>query len=74
MVAAPENPSVVAIPGDVAEWIAQHQGTRPPELRPLALAAIRRVLADKSELAELWRETDDHEWRANVESLAGLLA
>jgi hypothetical protein len=74
VVAVLDDPSVVTVPDEVTAWVAAHQEARPPDLRSLALAAIQRVLADKSELEELWREADEPEWRANVERLAGLLA
>jgi hypothetical protein len=74
VVGALDHPSVVIVPDEVTAWLAQHRDARPPDVRPLALAAIRRVLAGKSELADLWREADDDEWRKNVDNLAGLLA
>ncbi|MFC8720430.1 DUF4259 domain-containing protein [Kitasatospora sp. NPDC057198] len=44
------------------------------ELRPLAAAAVRRVLAEESELAELWDETElSADWRAAVARLHAVL-
>lgn len=44
-------------------------------LKSLAAAAVRRVLADASELRELWAENAEEypKWRSNVESLAARL-
>ncbi|BAJ27561.1 MULTISPECIES: DUF4259 domain-containing protein [Kitasatospora] len=40
------------------------------DLRPLAFAAVERVLAEESELAELWDETElSADWRAAVTAL-----
>ena len=74
VVAALDNPSLVSVPDEVTAWLVQYRETRPPDLRPLALVAIQRVLANKSELADLWREADDQEWRNHIDDLAGLLA
>jgi len=44
------------------------------ELRPLAAGAVRRVLAEESELAELWDETElSADWRAAVARLHAVL-
>ncbi|CAN3985077.1 DUF4259 domain-containing protein [Kitasatospora purpeofusca] len=46
----------------------------PADLRPLAAEALDRVLADESELAELWDETaDGPAWRRAVRELRGVL-
>jgi hypothetical protein len=48
--------SAVAVPDRVAAWLEGHRATCPPELRPLAVEALRRVLAarpDRSELQNL---------------------
>jgi hypothetical protein len=64
----------VAVPSEVTEWLDQHRGSRPAEIRPLALRAVRRVLADNSELVELWSEAgEERTWRANVEMVAAIL-
>jgi hypothetical protein len=44
-------------------------------LKPLAVAAIRRVLSEGSELRELWSENvkDYPAWRSGLESLAARL-
>ncbi|MDY0813749.1 DUF4259 domain-containing protein [Kitasatospora purpeofusca] len=45
------------------------------DLRPLAVAALDRVVAEESELAELWDETEDGPaWRRAVQELRDVLA
>ncbi|WP_053643845.1 DUF4259 domain-containing protein [Streptomyces sp. XY431] len=47
----------------------------PADLRPLAVAALDRVVAEESELAELWDETEDGPaWRRAVQELRAVLA
>ncbi|NML49397.1 DUF4259 domain-containing protein [Streptomyces sp. R302] len=43
-------------------------------LRAEAVAALDRVLAEPSELLELWEESDGEEWKAGVLKLRGVLA
>ncbi|MFD4377710.1 DUF4259 domain-containing protein [Streptomyces sp. NPDC058486] len=49
-------------------------GVLPRELRAEAVAALDRVLAEPSELLELWEESDGEEWKAGVRALRGVLA
>jgi len=44
------------------------------DLRMMAIAAVDRVLADKSELKELWEEDDASAWLAAVNDLRHRLA
>ncbi|MGW9398666.1 DUF4259 domain-containing protein [Streptomyces sp. NPDC055642] len=45
------------------------------DLQPLAVEALDRVVAEASELAELWDETPDGpRWRQNIRSLRAVLA
>ncbi len=45
------------------------------DLRPIAASALDRVLADESELAELWDESEDGPaWRRAVQELREVLA
>ncbi|MEU1284031.1 DUF4259 domain-containing protein [Kitasatospora sp. NPDC005856] len=45
------------------------------ELRPLAVAALDRVVAEESELAELWDETESGPaWREGIRELREVLA
>ncbi|GAA3537664.1 DUF4259 domain-containing protein [Kribbella ginsengisoli] len=43
------------------------------ELIPLAVRAAERVIAENSELRELWAEPDDPAWAAAVQDLLGRL-
>ncbi|WP_031014603.1 DUF4259 domain-containing protein [Streptomyces sp. NRRL F-5727] len=52
----------------------QPLGDLPVELRAEAVAALDRVLAEPSELLELWEESDGEEWKAGVLRLRGVLA
>ncbi|MGW7304863.1 DUF4259 domain-containing protein [Streptomyces sp. NPDC054835] len=46
----------------------------PTALRPLAVAALDRVLGKDSELLELWEESDGEEWKAGILRLRAVLA
>ncbi|MFC8507407.1 DUF4259 domain-containing protein [Streptomyces sp. NPDC057411] len=46
----------------------------PATLRPLAVAALDRVLGEDSELLELWEESGGEEWKAGVLRLRAVLA
>ncbi|MFF8770638.1 DUF4259 domain-containing protein [Kitasatospora sp. NPDC015120] len=49
--------------------------TFPADLRPLAVEALDRIVADESELAELWDETEESAaWRRAVKDLRAVLA
>ncbi|MFB7606216.1 DUF4259 domain-containing protein [Streptomyces gardneri] len=45
----------------------------PVALRPLAVAALDRVLGPESELLELWEESDGEEWKAGIRKLRAVL-
>ncbi|MGW4056208.1 DUF4259 domain-containing protein [Streptomyces sp. NPDC004779] len=49
-------------------------GVLPAALRAEAVAALDRVVAEPSELLELWEESDGEEWKAGVRALRGVLA
>ncbi len=54
----------------VDQWVEAHPGPPPDALVTLAVAAIDRVLAEPSELLDLWKETADFDaWKASVASL-----
>ena len=53
----------------VDKWVATHQIVPSTEILSRASAAIDRILADGSELSELWDEGSGDEWRASVEDL-----
>lgn len=51
----------------VDNWVASHPRQPSPELVAQAVAAIDRVLAEPSELLELWSDSDEFaRWRAAV--------
>ena len=54
---------------DVDAWVASHSIEPPPSILARADAVIDRVLAENSELRELWDEGDGTEWRKAVDDL-----
>jgi hypothetical protein len=58
-------------PGELMAWLAKQEATSLVRWLPAAIAGVRSVLAEESELRELWQEADDDYavWRANVEGL-----
>lgn len=51
----------------LAEWLARIRPTIDAALATQARDALARILAEHSELRELWEDTDDfHEWQASV--------
>ncbi|MFJ5834885.1 DUF4259 domain-containing protein [Streptomyces sp. NPDC093089] len=46
----------------------------PTDLRPLAVAALDRVLGPESELLELWEESNGEEWKAGIRKLRAVLS
>lgn len=53
----------------VDQWVKQHPVRPTPQLLAQASMAIDRILADGSELRELWEEDDSSEWVGAVEDL-----
>lgn len=74
------DPSLKKNDGDVAALVtwarSKHaDDLRNPQAKQLALQAVDRVLADESELAELWSESEEAEnWRKAVDGLRARLA
>jgi len=59
----------------LADWLARIRPTIDADLAARARDALTRILADNSELRELWEETDDlHDWQAVMAELRGHLA
>lgn len=58
------------LPEDVATWVTAHGTELTAEDAQLALGAVERVAGEESELAELWDETDEPEWRESLEDLS----
>jgi uncharacterized protein DUF4259 len=61
---------------DLDDWVQRNRGLNLASFSVPAVTAVRRVLAEGSELKELWveNEKDYPTWRACVESLAARLA
>ena len=58
------------LPENVTSWVAAHGAELGPEDVELALQAVERVAGDESELAELWDDADEPEWRESLDDLA----
>ena len=60
------------VPDEVSTWVKEHANLDYRSLVPNALAKLRRVLAEHSELHELWKENEElyPRWREQVEALA----
>lgn len=59
---------------ELEAWVAANRQTVPPDLIHRTHLAIDRVLAEGSELRELWQESDEFEaWVSSVESLRSRL-
>lgn len=65
------GPSEQNSPSEIADkWAAEIGMTPPAALYHNAHAAITRILADESELKELWQESDEYDaWHSNVLAL-----
>jgi hypothetical protein len=73
-VAAAVDDPTISVPEEVSNWLGRHGEARPREMRGLGLQALQRVLAEKSELVELWREAgEENAWRASVQKVAAAL-
>ena len=64
------------LPEEVQQWVGSHRRLDVTRLLPVAIAKIDRVLAEHSELDELWKEneTDYPSWHAGVDDLKSRLA
>lgn len=69
--AALGRPTLAAQQEDgLADWLARIRPTIDATTAAQARDALTRILADHSELRELWEETDDfHDWQATVVEL-----
>jgi hypothetical protein len=61
------------LPENVATWVTAHGAELGAEDVELALEAVGRVAGEKSELAELWDDADEPEWRESLDDLSGRL-
>ena len=69
VVAAARQQPTSPLPDTVGAWVAEHGSKLSNADVTLALASIDRVLAEDSELRELWHESDEHAWLTTVEDL-----
>jgi predicted nucleic acid-binding protein len=58
------------LPENVATWVTAHGAELGAEDVELALEAVGRVAGEESELAELWDDADEPEWRESLEDLS----
>jgi hypothetical protein len=58
------------LPENVASWVTAHGRELGAENVELALQAAERVGGDESELAELWDDADEPEWRESLGELS----
>jgi hypothetical protein len=58
------------LPENVATWVTAHGQQLGAEDVELALQAVERVAGEKSELAELWDDADEPEWRESLGDLS----
>lgn len=55
---------------ELAEWLQRIRPAMDPELVTRAREALLRILAENSELRELWEEVEDYsEWQATISEL-----
>jgi len=59
------------VPENAVDWINSNKGLDVSDLKDLCIKGIDRVLADNSELKDLWSENTDlyQQWQDNVRSL-----
>src|SRR4051794_4176718 len=62
------------LPPAVRGWIDAHGGDVGEGLVATARTAVERIAGADSDLAELWDETGDDDWRTATEDLAARLA
>jgi hypothetical protein len=74
VIAAAVGSPAASLPASVTRWVDAHGASVADADVVLALAALDRVTAENSELAELWAESDDREWSQSVEDLRNRLS
>jgi hypothetical protein len=57
------------LPESVADWVTAHGLEITVEDVEMAVEAGERVAGEKSELAELWVDADEPEWRESLDDL-----
>ncbi len=58
------------LPENVSDWVTAHGAEVTAEDVEMALEAVERVAGEQSELAELWDDADEPEWRESLDDLA----
>ncbi|GAB3557824.1 hypothetical protein GCM10027405_03310 [Arthrobacter alkaliphilus] len=67
--AAQGNPAV-DLRDNAASWVAAHGAEIGPEDVELAVQAVTMVTGEDSELAELWDDAEEPEWRESLSDLS----
>jgi hypothetical protein len=57
------------LPENVTDWVTAHGAAITAEDVEMALEAVERVAGERSELAELWEESDEPGWRGSLDDL-----
>ncbi|MHC6230723.1 DUF4259 domain-containing protein [Arthrobacter sp. MMS24-T111] len=57
------------LPENVADWVAARGAEITADDVEMALEAVQRVAGEQSELAELWDDADEPEWRESLDDL-----
>jgi hypothetical protein len=63
------SPPPDAYGGEVYAWAARTSATADRPLVDLALVALGRVTGERSELADLWDESDGGAWRSSIRQI-----
>jgi hypothetical protein len=58
------------LPENAATWVTAHGAGLTAEDVQLALMAVERVSGPESELAELWDDADEPEWKESLDNLS----
>ena len=58
------------LPKNVTDWVTAHGAEITAEDVEMAVEAVERVAGEESELAELWDDADEPEWRESLDDLA----
>ncbi len=58
------------LPENVTDWVTAHGPEITAEDVEMALEAVERVAGEQSELAELWDDADEPEWRESLDDLS----
>jgi hypothetical protein len=69
VVAAALGHPAASLPADATIWLGSNRDQVSQLDAALALAAVDRVLAEESELRELWADVDDDAWMEGVQDL-----